>query len=221
MPFHPPWFTSCSNPQDVAVSVSGQICTMPCLFKMCKQMFRNTQLLSCCIMFHVNQGEKQPIISHMHTYEYKHMHAIWILCQTWTCTVTHSLNHIVDCLFIPSYPTRAVAPLANHNICHVVVATGLTLHSAQSVHIELTDFSCSEGMSTQECTNQSYFTSSTLGLNHSLPSSSLPPTVPSFFACSMSLEHIVRETLNEFDKLFTWTIMSRFWLRGTTISGFH
>ncbi len=89
------------------------------------------------------------------------------------------------------------------------------------MHIELTGFSCSEGMSTQECTNQSYFTSSTLWLNHNLPSSSLPPTVPSFFAFSVSLEHIVRETLNESDKLFTWTIMSRFWLRGTTISSFH
>ncbi len=54
-PFHR--FTSISNPQDVAVSVSGQIHTMPCLFKTCKQMLGNTQLLSCCIMFHINQGK--------------------------------------------------------------------------------------------------------------------------------------------------------------------
>lgn len=50
---------------------------------------------------------------------------------------------------------------------------------------------------------------------------SLPPTAPAFFAFCVSPEHIVRETLNESDKLFTWTIMSRFWLRGTTISSFR
>lgn len=172
-------------------------------------------------MFHVNQGKIQPIISRIHPYQHKHTHIHAYTAKHRDAASHAPWNPIVDCLFIPSYPTRAVAWPANHNICHVAVTTGLTLHSAQSVHIELTDFSCSEGMSTQECTNQSYFTSSTLLLDHNLPSSCLPLTVASFFAFSVSPEHIVQETLNESDKLFTWTIMSRFWLRGTTISSFH
>lgn len=68
-----------------------------------------------------------------------------IYYQTWACSVTHTLNPLVD-LFIPS---SAVAWPANHNICHVAVTTGLTLHSAQTVHIDLTDFGCSDGMSIQ------------------------------------------------------------------------
>lgn len=185
-------------------------------------MLGNTQLLSCCIMFHVSQGKIQPIISHMHPYEYKHMHTYaYSAKHGHAVSHTHPQSHSRLFVFYLSSPTWTVAWPANHNICHVAVTTVLALHSAKSVHIELTGFSCSEGMSTQECTNQSYFTSSTLRLNYNLPSSSLSPTVPSSIAFSVSLEHIARETLNESDKLFTWTIMSRFWLRGTTISSFH
>lgn len=153
---------------------------------------------------------------HMHTLPNMDMHSLSLSYMH-----THS-HHIVDCLFISlRKPTWAVAWSANHIICHVAVTTGLTLHPAQFVPIELTGFSCSEGMSTQECTNQSYFTWSTPWLNHSLPSSSLTPAAPSFFAFSVSPEHTVRGTLNDSDKLFTRTIMSRFWLRGTTISSLH
>lgn len=170
-------------------------------------------------MFHVKTRTntahhfKHASITQTHTY----VQYICILCQTWTCSVTHTrtLNPWVDHLFIPSQSTWAVAWPANHNICHVAVTTGLTLHSAQSVHIELTDISCSEGMSTQECTNQSYFTSSTREVTRChRPSSSLLQFILPFL---LSLEHAVQETLNESDMLFTWAIMSRFWSRGTTI----
>lgn len=95
-----PLFTSFSNPQDVTVFVSGPICTMPCLFKTCKQMLGNT-LLSCCIMFHVSQEKIQSLVSCMHPYENTHKRThVCILCQTWACTVTHTLNPTVECLCI-------------------------------------------------------------------------------------------------------------------------
>lgn len=140
-------------------------------------MLGNTQPLSCCIMFHVSQGKIQPIISCMRPYQCKHTHM-----YAYVAKHGHAVSHTqwTVCLY-PSFPTWAVLWSANHNICHVAVTTGLALHSAQSAHIELTGFSCSQGMSTQERTNQSYFTSSTLGLNRNLPPSSLSYT--SSFLC--------------------------------------
>lgn len=97
-----PWYTSLSNPQDVAVSVYGQICTMTCLFKTCKQMLRNTQLLSCCIMFHVSQGKYSPSFhACIHTYSSTHIQYAY---STWTCGVIHALHPIVDYLFMSLLP---------------------------------------------------------------------------------------------------------------------
>lgn len=109
------------------------------------------------------------VFSDVHLYEYKRTYENTAKHGN-AVSRTHTLNLLVVCLFIRAlYPTWAVAGPARHNICHVSVAPGLPLHSVQPVHIELTEFSCTEGMSTQECTNQSYFTSSTFWLNHSLP----------------------------------------------------
>lgn len=158
-----------------------------------------------------NKNKYSPSFQTRVHYTHIYVQYICILCQTWTCSVTHTrtLNPRVERLFIPSQPTWAVAWPANHNICHVAVTTGLTPHSAQSGHIELTDISCSEGMSTQERANQSYFTSSTREVTRCLRPSSLLQFILPF--------HVVQATLDESDMLFTWAIMRRFWSRGTTI----
>lgn len=168
-----------------------------------------------------NFKERKAICPQICATIYHHtLHFLYIL-QLWTQCHRDPNSHCRLFAYIPSTVLELWPEPANHNICYVAVTTGLILPSAQSVHIELTGFSCSEGMSTQERTNQSYFTSGTPGLNHNLPSCSLPPTAPSFFAFLGSLEPTMRAMLNESDKLFTWTIMSRSTLRGTTISTFH
>lgn len=79
-------------------------------------------------------------------------------------------------------------------------------------------------MLTQERTNQSYFTSST----HCEPQTAAvhqaiqPSSHPAIDGCSVLLSRRLssagaRKTLNESDKLFRWTTMSGFWLRGTTV----
>lgn len=55
-----------------------------------------------------------------------------------------------------------------------------------------------------------------------LPPSTRPSSHPAIDGCSVLLSRRLssagaKKTLNESDKLFRWTIMSGFWLRGTTV----
>lgn len=110
----------------------------------------NVLLLPSCIMFHIKAGiTYNPSLQASPT-------------QTHTCTHVYPAKHgpaLSGCLFMLSQSTWAAAWPANHNICRLVFTTVLTLCPPQSLPIELTDFSCSEGTSAPERTNQSYFTS--------------------------------------------------------------
>lgn len=136
-------------PQDVVVPVFGQNWKVPRLFE---KPLMNTPLLPSCILFHVKAGMKyNPSFqaspaqtrTHAHVYRAKNGPAV------------------SGCLFMLSQSTWAAAGPANDNICRLVFTRVLTLRSPQSLPVELTDFSCSEGTSVPECTNQSYFASGT------------------------------------------------------------